>query len=85
MMGLSTTTPVRYREKKIGHKVEARVGIAMFGSTMMTREQMDAAGRDPFSNLWFDNYCHGTGATREEALAALNRHANQIAASLWVH
>lgn len=81
-LGLSATTPVRYRKHSSG-KVEARMGIALFGSSNMNEEEMAAVGHDPFSNLWHDNYEHGFGATEEEALADLEKRANDTSEALW--
>jgi hypothetical protein len=80
-IGLNGTTPVVVTE--IDGKFEARVGIALFGSTNMTEEQMDAADRNPFSDRWMDNFCRGTGATKEEAIAALEKDFDSLYESIW--
>lgn len=81
-IGLNGTTPVTVKE--IDGKFEARVGIALFGSTNMTEEQMDAAGRDPFSEKWMDNFCRGVGETRDDAIAALQKDYETLYESIWI-
>jgi hypothetical protein len=80
-IGMNGTTPVVVKE--IDGRFEARVGFALFGSANMTEEQMDAAGRDPFSDKWQDNFCSGVGATREEAIAALEKDCESLYDSIW--
>ena len=80
-IGMNSTTPVVVKE--IDGKFEARVGFMLFGSANMSEEQMDAADRDPFSDKWQDNFCRGTGATREEAIAALQKDYDSLYESIW--
>lgn len=81
-VGMNGTTPVVV--KQVDGKFVARVGIALFGATNMTDEQMDAAGRDPFSDKWQDNFCQGEGATEEEAKTALEKDAADMYETIWL-
>lgn len=67
-LGLTVSTPICSRQK--GAIIEVRVGLAFFGQTQMTKEQRDAAGNNPFSNLWWDDFISAKGLTYEAALEA---------------
>ena len=54
---------------------EARVGVAIMGSTNTPDPQMDD---DPFSDDYMENWCSGTGLTEVEALQALSRDIQEM-------
>jgi hypothetical protein len=78
-VGVAGTTRVFVR--KVGQEYVARVGIAIFGSTNMTEEELRDA--DPFSEKFRDNYDEGKGATVGQALEDLKREMKKTAESLW--
>lgn len=81
-IGLNQTTEVKYQKAADG-RIGARCGIALFGSTNMTKQQMDSCDNNPFHPDWYDNIVRGFGATEEEAFAALQKDANELSESLW--
>ncbi len=81
-IGMNTSTPVCI--KKLGEKYEARVGFILFGAGNLSEEEMDSAGRDPFSDKWQDNFCRGFGNTEEEALADLKKNYDELYESIWL-
>lgn len=81
-LGITLTTPIKYRTNKFG-KVEARAGIAFFGSTQMSKEDIVRAGHDPFSNLWYDNYAFGVGESEMAASEDLERSLFRMSEQLW--
>lgn len=59
------------------------MGVALFGATDNTEEQMEKCDFNPFHPDFHDNYVSGKGATEEEAIANMNKDAKDMAASLW--
>jgi len=58
---------------------EVRVGIALFGSVNFR----SMIGACPFDPNFMDNYCHGEGATIDEALIELNAEIQKMTNILW--
>jgi hypothetical protein len=80
-IGVAGTTRVFVKE--IGPmKFEARVGIAIMGST--NRNDDGLALANPFDEDFHDNYAKGEGATRELALEALKLDMKKIADDIWL-
>lgn len=81
-VGVAGITDVHIR--RIGvDEYEARVGIAIMGSTNMDEAGFEACGYNPFHEKFRDNWASGTGATEAEALDALKADMRQTADSLW--
>jgi len=80
-VGVNGTTDVHVREKD--GKFEARVGIALFGSTNMSDEQFDACDNNPFHEDFHDNYADGKGDTKEEAIENMKKDMTKISESLF--
>lgn len=72
--------PIREGRPTIHDVFEARVGIAIMGSTANPETTEDS---DPFSGRFRDNFARGFGTTEEEALEALRHDVHSIADSLW--
>lgn len=79
--GLSGTTPLTIRHDANGF--EARMGVAIFGSSNLDEEGMRKAQYNPFHEDFHDNYVSGKGATQEEAIEALRRDQREMHESLW--
>ena len=82
-IGTSGTTPVHVK-RLVDGTFEARMGIAILGSTNMDPAGYEACGFDPFSHLFWDNFASGTGTTEEEAIAAMKADQQQINRTLWL-
>lgn len=80
-MGVSGTT--RLAIKKHSNGYEARIGIALLGSTNMDEEDFRACNYDPFHPEFHDNYATGIGRTEEQAIERLKADMNSIADSIW--
>jgi hypothetical protein len=81
-IGVSGTTRLAIRKNPDG-TYEARMGMAIMGTTNMDEEGFRKADYDPFHELFHDNYCKGVGPTEEAALAALKLDVKGLADSLW--
>lgn len=79
--GLQDTTPVTIKHDATGF--EARMGIAIFGSTNMDEDGFRAAKYNPFHELFHDNYVSGNGATQEEAIEAMKKAHAELYESIW--
>lgn len=82
-MGLSGTTEIHVKKLDDG-TFEARMGIALFGSTNMDDKGFEACNYDPFHDKFYDNYVRGKGKTQDEALDAMKEDQKQITESLWI-
>lgn len=84
-IGLSGTTPVTIQHSAgLGwEQFEARMGIAIFGTSNLDEEGFEAAQYNPFHDLFHDNYVHGFGTTAEAAIEAMKRDHHEIHESLW--
>lgn len=82
-IGVSGTTPVYFRCHGIGD-YEARCGIALFGETNMTDEQLAACGHDPFDPYFRDNFCIGKGEDEQEAFADLKENMKIMSDNLFL-
>ena len=82
-VGVSGTTSVHVKRLDDG-TFKARCGIAIMGSTNMDEAEFEACEHNPFHPEFHDNWAEGTGATEEEALAALKADMHQTANSLWI-
>lgn len=81
-IGVSGTTGIAIRKTPEGF--EARMGFALMGQTNMNEEEFRACDYNPFHEEFHDNYVKGTGATEEEAMAAMKNDLHDISESLWV-
>jgi len=80
-VGVDGTTEVHVQEKD--GVFEARIGFALFGSTMMTEEEFEACDCNPFHENFRDNFASGEGATKEEAIEAMKKNLSSVSASLF--
>lgn len=80
-IGVAGTTDVHVT-KISADEYQARVGIALIGSTNMSEEELE--GANPFDDTFHDNYASGNGATVEAAIAAMKLDMNKISDSLWM-
>ncbi len=80
LIGVAGTTQLVFRRHGDG-TWEARVGIAIMGSTNMPLDEL--AEKNPFDDDFYDNYASGHAATQEAAIKALVRDARSIADSIW--
>lgn len=78
-IGVSGTTRVAVQRRPDG-QIEARVGIALLGTTQVPVESLK--DMNPFDDDFPDNYAGGVGATEAEALAALKQNCREIADGL---
>lgn len=78
-IGVSGTTKLFVRQT--GCQFEARIGIALLGSTNMPLDELENS--NPFDDNFQDNFAVGTGSTEAEALEDLMRDMNQTANSIW--
>ena len=81
-IGVNGTTPVHIIQHDDG-TFEARVGIAIMGSTNMDEQGFLKCGYNPFHEDFHDNYACGTGKTKEEAIEALKKDISDTTNSLW--
>lgn len=81
--GLCGTTGIVLRTAEDG-VVEARMGIAIFGYTNLSDEEMRVCEYNPFHPEFHDNYVSGKGNTDEEAIESLRADMKQIHESLWL-
>lgn len=81
-IGVSGTTDVHVR-KSDTEKYEARVGIALLGSTNMDAEGFKKCNSNPFHELFNDNYAFGIGKTEAEAIEKMRLDMNDISESIW--
>lgn len=81
-VGVSGTTPTHIQERPDG-TFEARMGIALLGTTQMTKGEYEECGYDPFHSKFFDNYVSGTGDTEAEAIEALKQDHRKMTQALW--
>lgn len=79
-IGVAGTTKL-FVQKHDDGTYEARIGIAIMGTTNMEWDELENA--NPFDADFHDNYADGKGATEEEAIAALKRDMRETADSLW--
>lgn len=79
-IGVAGTTKL-YVQKHDDGTYEARIGIAIMGTTNMEWDELKSA--NPFDATFRDNYAAGKGATEEGAIAALKRDMRETADSLW--
>lgn len=80
-IGLAGTTPTVIAETPAGY--ESRMGIAIFGASNLSDEEMKACMENPFHADFHDNYVSGKGATVAESLADMNRDFKEMHESLW--
>lgn len=78
-VGVAGTTDVAV--KFDGQEYEARVGIAILGSTQLSDEELERL--TPFDDEFYDNYASGVGATQDEAVEAMRQDMRSIADSIW--
>jgi len=81
-IGVAGTTPVHVKRMHDG-TFKARCGIAILGSTNMDETEFEACNHNPFHPEFYDNWAEGSGATEEEAIAALKADMQQTADSIW--
>lgn len=81
-IGVSGTTKCHVIQAKNG-EYEARIGIAIMGSTNMNDKQFKEAEYNPFHDKFRDNYAYGIGETEELAITAMKNNMRSIANSLW--
>lgn len=79
-IGVAGTTAV-FVKKQADGTFEARVGIAIMGSTNMPWDDLEHA--NPFDDSFQDNYAVGNGRTEEEALSDLKNDMRKTADSIW--
>lgn len=79
-IGVAGTTKL-FVQKHDDGTYEARIGIAIMGTTNMTMDELENA--NPFDKGFRDNYADGKGATEEEAIAALKADMRSTADSIW--
>lgn len=79
-IGVAGTTAVHVKKLPDG-TYEARVGIAIMGSTNMPWDDLKDA--NPFDDSFQDNFALGMGKTEEEALADMKADMNKTADSIW--
>lgn len=79
-LGIDGTTRVFVKEVTEGF--EARVGVAIMGSTNRPAEDLRLA--DPFDDNFRDNYAVGKGPTREEAIEALKGDIKGMSQTLFL-
>lgn len=79
-IGIAGTTKVFVKKTEDGG-FEARVGIAIFGST--NRKDDGLKDANPFDKDFNDNYASGKGPTEQEALDALKADMEKTADGLW--
>lgn len=72
---------IHWMRSKCGKKYWCRMAIAIMGSYNMTDKEI--ANISPFDPKFHDNYVEGKGATKEEALAEMEKDMGGIADSLW--
>lgn len=80
-IGVSGTTQVHVKRLQNG-TYEARVGIAILGSTNMPWD--DLKGANPFDDSFQDNFAVGIGDTEEAALSDLKSDMAKTADTLWL-
>lgn len=81
-IGVAGTTKCHINQMQDG-KYEARMGIAIMGSTNMNDRQFQEAEYNPFHEKFRDNYANGIGDTEELAITAMKDYMRSIANSLW--
>lgn len=79
-LGIDGTTRVFVKEVTEGF--EARVGVAIMGSTNRPTEDLRTA--NPFDEDFQDNYAVGKGSTRQEAIEALKRDIKEMSQTLFL-
>lgn len=84
-IGLSGTTPLTVLHSAgLGwEQFEARMGVAIFGSTNLDEEGFEAAQYNPFHPLFHDNFTQGIGRSQQEAIDALKKDHHDMHESLW--
>jgi hypothetical protein len=80
-IGVSGTTDC-FIKKTNTNEYEARIGIAIMGTTNMNEAMFKIAENNPFNPNFFDNYAVGIGATKEEAIENMKKSIKDIANSL---
>jgi hypothetical protein len=80
-IGVSGTTDC-FIKKTSDNEYEARIGIAIMGTTNMDKEMFKIAENNPFNSNFLDNYAVGIGATKEEAIENMKKSIKDIADSL---
>ncbi len=86
-IGVSGTTPCHVSktvEDGTSDVYEARIGIALIGATNMDEAGFKAALYNPFHEKFYDNYAHGFGATKEEAIENMKKDMRDLSESLFV-
>lgn len=81
--GLSGTTLLHFKEHEDG-TFEARIGIALLGTTNMDDDGFKRCNSNPFHPEFYDNFCAGKGKTKKEALENLKKDQHSIYESLWI-
>lgn len=83
--GLAGTTPLTIQHSAgLGwERFEARMGVAIFGTSNLDEEGFEAAQFNPFHDLFHDNYVQGDGPTQEAAIDALKKDHRDMHESLW--
>lgn len=80
-IGVAGTIDVVIKETADGF--EARCGIAILGHTNMDEQGFKNCNHDPFHEEFYDNYAHGFGKTRDEAIENLKKDMSKTADSIW--
>lgn len=62
---------------------EARQAVALFGSYNMPESELERILYNPFHEDFNDNFIVGKGATKEEAIKALEADAKRLTESIW--
>ena len=77
-VGVSAITHVVVKQHG-PQRFEARVGVAIMGSTNSSDPQIDD---DPFSEDYLENWCGGTGVTEVQALQALSQDMQEMSKTM---
>lgn len=73
---------IHWMKSKDGKLFWCRQAIAIMGSFNMPIEEIE--NTSPFDPKFRDNYIEGKGKTKEEALAQMQKRAEEISDSLWI-
>lgn len=81
-VGVAGTTECFIKEHEDG-SFEARIGIALMGTTNMKQEHFEACNYNPFHKKFFDNYACGKGNSPEQALENMRKDMRQTSETLF--
>ena len=82
ILGVSGTTEC-FVKKINSNEYEARMGIALLGSTNMNEEQFKECNYDPFHPNFRDNYVVGISNTEEQAIEKMKEDLDKTSEMLW--